>query len=178
MFATALRSSTRLAFPRAAMAAPSLTLRARAVPTLGAARFYSNDLNKNAHPFTYGPSPSVKYTEEHEWVAYHQDGTAFIGITKYAADSLGEATYAEVLNQETYEKQEAIAFVESVKMASDLYAPVACKVLEANPALEENAKIVTSDPTGEGWFAHIEVENKEELDDLMSLEEYEASVQE
>ncbi|KAA8914427.1 hypothetical protein TRICI_002925 [Trichomonascus ciferrii] len=169
MLATALRTTARLAVPR--VAAPAL--RVRAVPAMGM-RFYSSELNKSALPFTHSANPTIKYSEEHEWIAAHEDGTAFIGITKYAADALGDATYVEVPEEgREFEKGESIGSVESVKSASELYSPVSGEVIRGNEELADNPATVNSDPAGDGWFAHVKLSDKSELDELMSIEAYE-----
>ena len=156
---------------------------------VGPARFSvraqsSNALSKTALPFTYSSSgpTSVKYTTQHEWVAAHADGTAFLGITKYAADALGDATYVELPEQETQlEAGEPYGSVESVKSASEVYQPVAGEIIEANTKLESHPQLINQDPLGEGWIARIKIADPKALesqDDLMSLEQYERSLKE
>lgn len=143
----------------------------------------SNALTKTALPFTYsstGPS-AVLYTSQHEWIAAHQDGTAFVGITKYAADALGDATYVELPEPETeLEKGESIGSVESVKSASEIYQPVGGTVVEANEALAESPQLINEDPMGAAWIAKVKVSDAAELQggDLLTLEEYERSLRE
>lgn len=119
-------------------------------------------------------APTVKYTEDHEWVALHQDGIAFVGITKYASDALGDVTFIEhpVAGDEV-EKGDSIGSVESVKSASEIYAPVKCKVVETNKDMEDNTSLISTDPQGDGWFAKIEVSDPSEIEELMTLEAYE-----
>lgn len=168
MLSTAIRASTRLA-PRAAirLSAPSFVQRY-------GVRFYSNELNKAGPAATYGASPKVFYTEEHEWLAVHEDGTSFVGITKYAADALGDATYIELAEVDAeVEKGESIGSVESVKSASELYSPISGTVSAVNEALSEKPGLVNEDPLGEGWFTQIKISDPAETDDLMDLTAYE-----
>lgn len=143
----------------------------------------SNALTKTSLPFTYstsGPS-SVLYTSQHEWIAAHQDGTAFVGITKYAADALGDATYVELPEVDTeLEKGESIGSVESVKSASEIYQPVAGTVIEANTALDGSPQLINEDPMGAAWIAKIKVSDPSELQngELLTLEDYEKSLKE
>lgn len=143
----------------------------------------SNALTKSALPFTYsseGPS-SVLYTSQHEWIAAHQDGTAFVGITKYAADALGDATYVELPEVDTeIAAGESIGSVESVKSASEIYQPVAGTILEANASLGESPQLINEDPMGSAWIAKIKINDPEELhsENLFSLEEYQKSLEE
>lgn len=141
----------------------------------------SNALTKTSLPFTYSPAgPStVLYTQQHEWIAAHQDGTAFVGITKYAADALGDATYVELPEPETeLEAGESVGSVESVKSASEIYQPVAGTVLEGNSELEESPQLINEDPMGAAWIAKIKVKDPQELQNsgLLTLEAYEESL--
>lgn len=144
----------------------------------------SNALSKTALPFTYSPSgPSaVKYTNQHEWLAAHSDGTAFLGITKYASDALGDATYVELPEKETQlEAGEAYGSVESVKSASEVYQPVSGEIIEANNKLESQPQLINTDPLGDGWIARIKITEPDSLESqegLLSLEQYERSLKE
>lgn len=143
----------------------------------------SNALTKTAVPFTYsqtGPS-AVLYTRQHEWIAAHQDGTAFVGITKYAADALGDATYVELPETgSSVERGEPLGSVESVKSASEIYQPVSGEVVEANAALEDQPQLINADPMGDGWIAKVKISDANELQsaELLSLEAYEQSLKE
>lgn len=144
----------------------------------------TNALSKTALPFTYSPfGPSVvKYTNQHEWLAAHSDGTAFLGITKYAADALGDATYVELPEKETQlEAGEAYGSVESVKSASEVYQPVSGEIMEANNNLESQPQLINTDPLGDGWIARIKIAEPDSLESqegLLSLEQYERSLKE
>lgn len=142
-------------------------------------RFYSNKLTEGSPVTSYGANPTVRYTENHEWIAVHKDNVAFVGITKYAADALGDTTFVEVVETpaET-EAQESIGSVESVKSASDLYSPVTGTVIEANEELVNSPSLVNEDPMGKAWFAKIQISNPAELDELMDSDKYEAFLKE
>ena len=96
------------------------------------------------------------YTKTHEW-ALPEGDTVLVGITDYAQDALGDVVYVELPEVgRVVEKGEAVAVVESMKTASDIYAPVAGEIVEVNLALEKTPELVNQDPYGEGWFMVIE----------------------
>ena len=112
------------------------------------------------------------YTKEHEWVSI-EDNIATMGITDYAQESLGDVTYVELPEQETEVEQfEQVVSVESVKAASDIYAPIGGKVTEINRKLEDTPGLINKDCYGKGWIAKIEVRDMDESTNLMSAEEY------
>ncbi len=119
---------------------------------------------------------STKYTNEHEWVRIEGDvGT--IGITNYAQEQLVDVVFVEVpAVGRKVTKGESVAVVESVKAASDIYAPVTGEVVEANGALADSPGDVNAEPTGKGWFFKIKLANKAELDGLMDDTAYDAFV--
>ncbi|EFE38279.1 hypothetical protein TRV_07056 [Trichophyton verrucosum HKI 0517] len=121
-----------------------------------------------------------KYTEQHEWIDLLEDGkTAKIGITEYAAKALGDVVYVELPNvDDEFACGDGIGAVESVKSASDIMSPASGKVIEVNTVLEEKPKTVNDSPEGDGWFAKIEVSDASELDGLMDIEAYKASLEE
>ena len=119
----------------------------------------------------------MRFTREHEWVNLHDDGTAAVGITKYAADQLGDVVFIEVPEVgRRVAKGEAFAVVESVKAASDVYAPVAGEVVEANADLSSRPETVNADPEGSGWFARIRVDNPDAVAELMTKDAYDRYV--
>ena len=119
---------------------------------------------------------SVKYTEEHEWVRLDGD-VATIGITDYAQQQLGDVVFVEVPQVgRKVEKGESVAVVESVKAASDIFAPVSGEVVEANAALADSPGDVNAEPTGKGWFFKLRIADKAELDGLMDEAAYDAFV--
>ncbi|ODQ64490.1 glycine cleavage system H protein [Nadsonia fulvescens var. elongata DSM 6958] len=138
-------------------------------------RFYSNALTKDSIVTKYSAGPiKVAYTEDHEWVALHEDGTAFVGITKYAADALGDATFVELATVgDAVEIGDSIGSIESVKSASEIYAPVTGEVSEANQLLDSNPGLVNQDPMGEGWIAQLQVGPNYDLSNLLDAAKYE-----
>ncbi len=120
----------------------------------------------------------LRYTAEHEWIKLVDGNVALIGITDYAQDQLGDVVFVEVnsLNEELA-ANEVFGSVEAVKTVSDLFLPVAGKVLEVNESLNDNPDTLNSDPYGEGWIIKLEVSNPADLDDLMDAAAYQQSVQ-
>ena len=111
--------------------------------------------------------PELRFTMDHEWV--RQDGdAAVIGITDHAQNALGDVVFVELpeVGREVA-AGEACAVVESVKAASDVYAPIAGKVVEVNAALAENPGLINSAPTGEGWFFKLEPKDPAEIAALL-----------
>lgn len=116
------------------------------------------------------------YTEDHEWIEVDGDN-ATVGITDYAQSQLGDIVFAEVpATGATLKKGGDAAVVESVKAASDVYAPVSGTVTEGNDALEGDPALVNSDPEGEGWFFKLTLSDTSELDSLMDATAYKAFV--
>jgi glycine cleavage system H protein len=116
------------------------------------------------------------YTEDHEWIDVDGE-TATVGITDYAQSQLGDIVFAEVpATGATLKKGGDAAVVESVKAASDVYAPVSGTVTEGNDALEGDPALVNSDPEGEGWFFKLTLSDTSELDSLMDVTAYKAFV--
>jgi len=112
------------------------------------------------------------YTKEHEWVSI-EDNIATMGISDYAQEALGDVTYVELPQEDTEVEQfEQFVSVESVKAASDIYAPMGGKVTEVNRKLEDNPALINKDCYGKGWIAKIEVRDMDESTNLMSAEEY------
>jgi glycine cleavage system H protein len=113
-----------------------------------------------------------RYTESHEWI-HLQDGKAKVGITDHAQNELSDVVFVECPETGvTVAPGEAIAVVESVKAASDIYAPVPGKVTAANEQLADNPGLVNSDPHGEGWIFEIQVDDESVLDDLLTASAY------
>lgn len=118
----------------------------------------------------------LKYTEEHEWV--RMDGEiAIVGVTDHAQEELSDVVFVELpdLEREVEEKDQ-IAVVESVKAASDIYAPVSGVVVEVNTALEEEPGLVNEDPYGEGWLFKIRVTDMEIVEGLLTADDYEEHI--
>lgn len=116
------------------------------------------------------------FTQDHEWIEV--DGqTGTVGITDYAQGQLGDIVFVEVPEEgRALEKGGDAAVVESVKAASDVYAPVGGTVTEGNPALADDPSLVNSDPEGEGWFFRLTLADAGELDGLMDEAAYKAFV--
>ncbi len=121
----------------------------------------------------------LKYTREHEWIGPAGDGTYRVGITAYAAEQLGDVTYVELPKPgKSVEQGKSVAAVESVKAASDIYAPVAGRVAEVNAELEEAPEKVNQSPYEEGWFFTLADVVENQLDGLMTAEQYEEFLEE
>ena len=118
----------------------------------------------------------VRYSNEHEWIRVEGDvGT--IGITNYAQEQLGDVVFVDVPQVgRKVAKGESVAVVESVKAASDIYAPVSGEIVEGNKALSDSPGDVNAEPMGKGWFFKIKLSNKSELDGLMDEAAYDAFV--
>ena len=114
------------------------------------------------------------YRESHEWVRSDDDGTVTVGITDHAQAQLGDMVFVELPEEGmTYEQGDACAVVESVKAASDVYAPVSGEIIEANTSLEDSPELVNTDPYGDGWLFRIQLADTAELDGLLDAEAYE-----
>ena len=115
---------------------------------------------------------TVYYTKEHEWVRVEGD-TATVGITDFAQGQLGDVVFVEVpeAGRHVIQGGEA-AVVESVKAASDVYAPLSGEVVEGNQALVDDPALVNSDPEGEGWFFRLRLSDTGQLNDLMNADQY------
>jgi glycine cleavage system H protein len=119
----------------------------------------------------------IKFSEDHEWVLI-DGGVGTIGITDYAQEQLGDVVFIELPEVgKTLAKGDEAAVVESVKAASELYAPVTGEVTEANDALAEDPAQVNSDPLGGGWFFKMSIAEPSELDALMDEAAYKAYVE-
>ena len=116
----------------------------------------------------------MRYTKDHEWVSLDGD-IATVGISQHAAEALGDVVFVEVPEVgKTVTKGDSFAVVESVKAASDVYAPVSGEVVEANDALSTAPETVNADPQGSGWFAKIKVSDASAIDALMDQAAYDA----
>jgi glycine cleavage system H protein len=115
---------------------------------------------------------NLYYTKSDEWLKI-EDGIGTIGITDYAQDQLGDIVYLEKKDKGKRVKQgENLTTIESVKAVSDVKTPVSGEVIESNIKVIEDASVINKDPYGEGWIAKIKIENKDELKNLMSAQEY------
>lgn len=120
----------------------------------------------------------LKYSKSHEWLRANDDGSVTIGITDHAQEQLGDLVYVEVPESgRELELEEACAVVESVKAASDVYAPIAGTVVEGNEALADAPEAVNNDAYGEGWLLKITPADADALSGLMDASEYQAFVE-
>lgn len=121
----------------------------------------------------------LRYTSEHEWVRVEPDGTVTIGITDYAQAQLGDIVFVELpkaADEPEVVKDEPFAVVESVKAASDIYAPISGKVIEVNEELPDSPNTINEDPYGDGWLVRLQPKNVAEVEELMDSDAYEALV--
>lgn len=115
----------------------------------------------------------LKYTKEHEWLRDNGDGTATVGVTDFAQSELGDIVFVELEPEGTeFEQDEVFGTVEAVKTVSELFAPVAGEIIEINEALEAEPELVNDDPYGDGWMVKIAVADEDQLNELMTAEEY------
>jgi len=117
----------------------------------------------------------LKFAPSHEWVRVEDDGTITVGISNHAQEQLGDLVFVETPEIDHHcEAEEGIAVVESVKAASDIYAPVAGKITDTNPALADSPELVNSDPYGDGWIFKLAPDEIDDIDNLMNPDDYEA----
>ncbi len=115
----------------------------------------------------------LHYTKDHEWVLV-EDSVAAIGITDYAQSELGDITFVELPEDDAeFNAGDEIAQIESVKAASPVFSPITGNILELNTELEDEPGAINSDPYGAGWICKIEVSKPEEIESLMTAEQYE-----
>ena len=119
----------------------------------------------------------LKYTKDHEWVKVDGD-TAIIGITDFAQNELGDVVFVEIETEgETLDKEETFGTIEAVKTVSDMFMPVAGEVIEVNDKLEDSPEVVNQDPYGDGWMIKINISNADELNDLLSADDYKSQIE-
>jgi glycine cleavage system H protein len=121
---------------------------------------------------------NTRYTKDHEWVRLDGD-TAVVGITPYAAEQLGDVVFVELpaIGKKVAAKGEA-AVVESVKAASEVYAPVGGEVVAVNQAIVDEPAKVNADPAGDGWFLKLKISGRAEFDALMTESDYQKYLKE
>ena len=118
---------------------------------------------------------NLKYTKDHEWVGPLEKGGVKIGITDYAQDTLSDVVFVELPSKgETFNEGEVMAVAESVKAASDIYAPISGKVVEINEKLEEVPELVNESPYGSGWM--VLMEPSDDMSSLISAGSYKDSI--
>ena len=119
---------------------------------------------------------TIRYTQDHEWIRV-EGGTATVGITDYAQQQLGDVVFVELPEVgRKLETGEAFGTVESVKAASEVFAPVDGEVTETNQALVDEPELVNQDPTGEGWFIKVKLTSPSDVEGLMDQAAYDAYV--
>lgn len=120
---------------------------------------------------------NLKYVASHEWLKLEDDGIITVGITDHAQDLLGDVVFVELpeVGREVSADEE-IAVVESVKAASDVYAPIAGEIVEINDELVNSPELANEDPYGKAWFFKIKPTNVADYDDLLSAEEYQSAL--
>ncbi len=115
----------------------------------------------------------LRYRDSHEWVRVEDDGTVVVGISDHAQGELGDMVFVELPEPGmSYDQGEACAVVESVKAASDIYAPLSGEVIGANGELEDSPELVNSDPYGEGWLFRMIPSDPSQIDGLMDAGAY------
>lgn len=120
----------------------------------------------------------LKYVASHEWLRLEADGTVTVGITEHAQELLGDIVFVELPEVGVnLAAEEQAGVVESVKAASDVYAPIAGEVVEINQALVDAPETANSEPYGAGWFFKVKPANPADLDDLLSAEQYAAEIE-
>ncbi len=119
----------------------------------------------------------LKYSKEHEWVRINGD-SAEIGISDYAQEELGDITFVELPEAGNELKQEEVfATIESVKAASDIYAPISGTVAECNDALNDSPELINESPYEKGWICRVKMSDPGEMDQLMNAPEYSAYIE-
>ena len=121
----------------------------------------------------------LKYAASHEWARVEEDGTVTVGITDHAQSALGDVVFVELPDVGTVlaAGQEA-GVVESVKAASDVYAPISGEVIAINDALEDGPETINADPYGDGWFYKIKPSDEDELESLLTADQYQDECEE
>ena len=115
----------------------------------------------------------LKFLKSHEWARVEDNGQVTVGISEHAQSLLGDLVYVELPNVgDTIAQGAAAAVVESVKAASDVYAPVTGKIVAVNDALGDKPETINEDAYGEGWIFRVKVENRDELEDLLDADAY------
>ncbi|MBT1450558.1 glycine cleavage system protein GcvH [Glaciecola sp. XM2] len=121
----------------------------------------------------------LRYASTHEWVRAEGDGIYTVGITDHAQDLLGDMVFVDLPDVgDAVTQADDCAVAESVKAASDIYAPITGEIVEINEQLEDSSELVNSDPYGEGWLFKIKAEDEAELESLLDAEAYTNSIDE
>ncbi len=120
----------------------------------------------------------LKYAASHEWLRVEDDGTITVGISDHAQDALGDLVYVETPEVGgTVDAEGACAVVESVKAASDVYAPIAGEIIAGNEALVDRPELVNEDPYGEGWLFKMKPDSADDVNNLLDADGYAATLE-
>jgi len=115
---------------------------------------------------------NLKYTKNHEWLRI-ENNEAIVGITDFAQAELGDIVFVEIETEgEKLEREEVFGTIEAVKTVSDMFMPVSGEVLEVNPKLEDNPDVINKDPYGDGWMIKISMDKPDELNNLLTADQY------
>ena len=118
----------------------------------------------------------VKFSTDHEWVKL-ENNLATIGVSEYAQSELGDIVFIDIDSDlDAIKVGETFGSIEAVKTVSDLYAPISGKVVEVNPALEDEPELVNKDPFGDGWLIKVECSDISQFDSLLSIEDYKKQI--
>ena len=121
---------------------------------------------------------TLKFADSHEWVRDNGDGTVTIGISEHAQEMLGDVVFVDLPDvEDEVEAGESFSLVESVKAASDIYAPITGEILEINEELEDSPELINEEPFEGGWIVKVKMSDASELDNLKSAEEYLNSIE-
>lgn len=122
---------------------------------------------------------TLKFAESHEWVKDNGDGTVTIGISQHAQQMLGDVVFVDLPEVESeIDAGDSFSLVESVKAASDIYAPITGEIVEVNEELEDSPELINEEPYEGGWIVKVKMSDAAELDNLKNAEEYADSIEE
>jgi glycine cleavage system H protein len=122
---------------------------------------------------------TLKFADSHEWVKDNGDGTVTIGISEHAQEMLGDVVFVDLPEtDDEIEAGESFSLVESVKAASDIYAPISGEIVEINEELEDSPELINEEPYESGWIVKVKMSDASELDNLKDAEEYLSSIEE
>lgn len=120
---------------------------------------------------------NLLYTKDHEWIKVHEDGTATVGITDYAQESLGDITFVEFPDVgDSFSAEDTFGVVESVKAASDLFMPIDAEVIEINEDADASPELLNQDPYEAGWLLKIKLQDPSQVDGLLKADAYQAII--
>lgn len=122
---------------------------------------------------------TLKFADSHEWVRDNGDGTVTIGISEHAQEMLGDVVFVDLPEVDTViDAGDSFSLVESVKAASDIYAPITGVIVEINEELEDSPELINEEPYEGGWIVKVKMSDASELDNLKNAEEYQNSIEE